>query len=266
MTADFLIKNNVTVEGNADAVTTIIFAHGFGTDKNSWDSVKEAFEADYRLVLFDNVGGGNSDPDAYSPIKYNTLHTYADDLLAIAEELDLTDAIVIAHSVSSMIALLAAVKKPQYFSKMVLIGASPRYLDDEGYTGGFNQPVLNDMFENMKNNYYAWVSGFSAAAMGNPDKPELGEAFASTLSVIRPDIALAVSKVIFESDMRNELGKLQKQTLLIQSHEDIAVPEAVAIYLNKNIPGSKLTYVNATGHFPHISAPQEIISAVKAFI
>lgn len=266
MTSDSLMKNNVTVEGNADAAATIIFAHGFGTDKNSWDSVKQAFSADYRLILYDNVGAGKSDPNAYSPIKYNTLTTYADDLIAIAEELALTDAIIIAHSVSSMISLLAAVKKPQYFSKMVLIGASPRYLDDENYTGGFNQLVLNDMYENMKNNYYAWVSGFSAAAMGNPDKPELGESFAKTLSEVRPDIALAVAKVIFESDIRAELGKLDKQTLLIQSHEDIAVPAEVAVYLNENIYNSTLTYVNATGHFPHISAPQEIISAIKAFI
>lgn len=266
MTAGSLIKNNVTVEGNADAVTTIIFAHGFGTDKNSWDSVKEAFKADYRLVLYDNVGGGNSDPDAYSPIKYNTLHTYADDLLAIAEELDLTDAIIIAHSVSSMIALLAAVKKPQYFSKMLLIGASPRYLDDEGYVGGFNPLVLNDTYQNMTNNYYAWVSGFSAAAMGNANQPELSQSFAKTLSAIRPDIALSVAKVIFESDIRSELGKLQKQTLLIQTHDDIVVPAEVAVYLNAHISNSTLTYVNATGHFPHISAPQEIISAIKAFI
>lgn len=266
MNSASLIKNNVTVEGNADAGTTIIFAHGFGTDKNAWNSVKKAFSADYKLVLYDNIGAGNSDPNAYSPIKYNALNTYADDLIAIAEELALTDAIVVAHSVSSMIALLAAVKKPQHFSKMVLIGASPRYLDDENYTGGFNQPVLNDMFDNMKSNYFAWVSGFSAAAMGNPDKPELGEAFAETLSAIRPDIALAVAKVIFESDIRSELSKLQKPTLLVQAHKDTAVPEAVAVYLHENISNSTLAYVNATGHFPHISAPQEIISAIKAFI
>ncbi|TDQ06330.1 alpha/beta fold hydrolase [Pedobacter metabolipauper] len=266
MSPSLIKKNNVTLEGNVNAGKTIIFAHGFGTDKTSWDIVKQAFAADYRLVLYDNVGGGNADPKAYSPLKYNTLNTYADDLLAIAKELDLKDAIVVGHSVSSMICLIAAVKAPQCFSKMILIGASPRYLDDDGYFGGFNQQVLNDMYENMTNNYYAWVSGFSAVAMANPDKPELGEGFAKTLAAIRPDIALSVAKVIFESDIRKELTKLNKPTLLIQTKEDIAVPAAVAEYLNENISGSTLTYVNATGHFPHISAPQEIISAIKAFI
>ncbi|WP_158799174.1 alpha/beta fold hydrolase [Pedobacter sp. L105] len=261
-----LKKNNVTIEGNTDSALTLIFANGFGTDTTSWDTVKKAFEEDYRLILYDNAGGGHADPKAYSPLKYNNLAPYADDLLTIIAELELKDVIVIAHSVSSMISLLAAIKAPQYFSKMVFIGASPRYLNDENYTGGFTQEALNDMYENMTNNYYAWVSGFSAAAMNNPDKPELSESFAKTLADIRPDIALAVSKVIFESDIRSELGKLQKETLLIQSHDDIAVPGVVAEYLHKNIVKSKLKYVNAIGHFPHISAPQEIVSAIKAFI
>lgn len=261
-------KNNVSIEGNPDAEQTIVFAHGFGTDQTAWKNVKIAFESDYRLVLFDNVGAGKADPDAYSPNKYSTLNTYADDLLAILEALNLFDVTVVAHSVSSMITLLAAVKAPERFSKLVFIGASPKYINDENsdYTGGFTQPALNSMYEAMTTNYYAWASGFSAVAMGNPDVPELGEEFAKTLASIRPDIALSVAKVIFESDVRDQLPNLDKQVLLVQSHEDIAVPPAVANYLNENISGSTLKYVQATGHFPHISAPQEIINVVKAFL
>ena len=261
-------KNSVSIEGNESAEKTIIFAHGFGTDQAAWNDVKQSFKDDYRLVLYDNVGAGNADPGAYSPIKYNTLNTYADDLLAIATDLKLNDAIVVAHSVSSMITLLASVKAPEYFSKLVFIGASPRYLNDEtqSYTGGFTQPVLDSMYSTMTTNYYAWVSGFSAAAMGNPENPELSQHFATTLSAIRPDIALSVAKVIFESDVRKELDKLNKNTLLIQSHEDIAVPAEVAEYLNKNIASSSLNFVNAKGHFPHISAPKEVIASIKSFI
>jgi len=261
-------KNNISVEGNLKAPKTLLFANGFGTDKTAWNEVKQAFKDDYRLILFDTVGGGNADPDAFSPIKYNKLNAYADDLTKIATELDLRDAVIIAHSVSSMIALLASVKAPEYFSKLVFIGASPRYLNDDGenYFGGFTQPALDNMYSAMTTNYYAWVSGFSSAAMGNPDKPELGAYFAGSLAAIRPDIALAVAKVIFESDVRPDLSKLQKQTLLLQSQSDIAVPAVVAWYLNKNISSSTLKFVDATGHFPHISAPREVIAAVKSFI
>jgi len=261
-------KNNINIEGNINATQTILFANGFGTDKTAWDEVKQAFKDDYRLIFFDSVGGGQSDLNAYSPIKYNTLNTYADDLVTIARELALQDAIIVAHSVSSMKALLASVKVPELFSKLVFIGASPRYLNDESndYIGGFNQPALDSMYEAMTTNYYAWASGFSSAAMGNPDKPELGERFAGTLSAIRPDIALAVAKVIFESDIRKDISKLQKPTLILQTQHDIAVPGEVATYLNKNINGSTLQYLDAEGHFPHISAPAEVIRAVKSFI
>jgi len=268
MTPTVRKKNNINIEGNVNASETLIFAHGFGTDQTAWEDVKKGFAEDYRLVLYDNIGGGKADPNAYSPIKYNTLHSYADDLWAIIADLQLVNVTVIAHSVSSMITLLAAIKEPQHFSKLVFIGASPRYLNDEveNYIGGFTQSALNNMYHTMTTNYYAWVSGFSAAAMRNPDHPELGEAFARTLGEIRPDIALSVAKVIFESDIRKELHKLDKPTLLIQAHDDIAVPSEVADYLNREIKNSELTYVNATGHFPHMSAPQEVISLIKSYI
>ena len=261
-------KNNIKIEGNLNASQTIVFAHGFGTDQTAWDQVKDAFTDDYRIVLYDNVGGGKADPAAYSPIKYGKLNAYADDMLAIAHEFDLQDAIVVAHSVSSMITLLASIKEPQYFKKAVFIGASPRYLNEEhtSYTGGFTQPALNSMYETMTTNYYAWVSGFSSAAMGNPQHPELGKEFARSLGAIRPDIALAVAKVIFESDIRTELPKYQKETLLLQTKHDIAVPFEVAIYLNKHLRNSTLNQIDAEGHFPHISAPAQVVAAIKSFI
>ncbi len=266
MNSELIKKHKISIEGNIEADQTIVFAHGFGTDQTAWDNVKKAFASDYRLLLYDNVGGGSADINAFSPIKYNSIFTYADDLLAISSDFELENAIIVAHSVSAMIALLAAVKAPHHFSKMIFIGASPRYLNDAGYVGGFTQEALDSMYETMRTNYYAWVSGFSAAAMGNADKPELGEGFAETLGAIRPDIALSVAKVIFESDVRHRLPEIKKEILLIHAHNDIAVPAEVAQYLNKNIPGSRLVFVDAEGHFPHISAPGEIISAIKSFI
>lgn len=266
MNAQVVKKNNVVIDGNVDAPNTIVFAHGFGTDQHAWANVKDAFRDDYKLVLYDNVGAGNADPEAFSPNKYAVISAYGDDLVDILKSLDLKDVIVVAHSVSSMATLYAAIKAPELIAKVIFISASPRYLNDENYIGGFEQDALNQMYETMTTNYYAWVSGFSAAVMGNPDKPELGEAFAKTLGAIRPDIALSVARVIFQSDIRSELSKLQKETLLVQPSDDLAVPREVAQYLNKHIVNSKLVVVNASGHFPHISAPDEVIAAIKSFI
>lgn len=260
------VKNNVKVTGNKHASTTMIFAHGFGTDQTAWDEVSAAFEADYRIIRYDNVGGGNADPAAYSFYKYTSLHPYADDLLMICEAFDVKDAIIVAHSVSSMIAILAGLRQPACFSQLVLLGASPRYLDDDGYHGGFTQNSLDELYRSMSTNYHAWVSGFAQAVMANPERPSLSEDFATGLYRLRPDVAQAVVKVIFQSDNRQYMPEVQHRTLIMQTKEDVAVPMDVAHYLHKNIANSELAIVDATGHFPHISAPAEVISLIKGFI
>ena len=261
-----IVKNNVNIIGNPNADETIIFAHGFGTDQTAWHAVADAFKNDYRIVLYDNVGAGNAQPEAYSSNRYSDLHSYSNDLLDICKVLNIKDAIMVAHSVSGMIATLTALKVPQYFKKIILVGASPRYRNDEGYTGGFEQSDLDGLYQAMDTNYFAWVSGFSSMAMANADRPELAQSFASSLSAIRPDIAQAVARVIFQSDHLNDVPHLQKPTLIVQSEEDIAVPLEVAQYLHKNIENSTMVVVKATGHFPHISAPTQIIDAIKEFL
>jgi sigma-B regulation protein RsbQ len=262
MEMNVLKRHNVTVMGAGEQ--TLMFAHGFGTDQSAWGQVADAFKDKYRIVLFDNMG--KTDPELFSPYKYDSLQPYADDLVEITKTLGLKDVILIGHSVSGMVGLLSILKEPGLFSRLVMVGASPRYLNDTGYVGGFEQADLDGFYNAMETNYYAWVGGFAPAAMTYPDKPELADGFAATLTEIRPDIAQSVSRTIFQSDYRSELPKLKLPTLIIQSSNDIAVPQAVGEYLHKNIAGSKLVQVSATGHFPHISAPGQVIEAIREFI
>lgn len=264
--SNLLKRSNVTVIGNGDSSQTMIFAHGFGTDQTVWSKVVEAFLSDFRVVLYDNVGGGRSDPDAFSPNKYSSLHAYANDLIDICSALQIKDGIMVGHSVSGMIALLAAIKAPQYFSKLVLIGANSRYLNEGEYTGGFEQADLDALYQAMSTNYQAWASGFSRIAMANPESPQLAEHFAQTLGAIRPDIAQSVARVIFQSDYRDQLHKLEKPTLLLQAKEDVAVPLQAAEYLHQHIKGSRLEVIDATGHFPHVSAPHAVTAAIQRFL
>jgi sigma-B regulation protein RsbQ len=164
-----------------------------------------------------------------------------------------------------MIGLLAAIEEPERFRKLMLLGASPRYLNDGDYRGGFEQADIDGLYEAMAANYHAWVSGFAPFAMGNADKPELARHFAETLSEIRPDIALAVARIIFQSDHRADLGKLTVPTLVVQSMSDAAVPMAVGEYLASHIPNAELLVLDATGHLPHLSAPDAVTAAIRAF-
>nr|WP_295871164.1 alpha/beta hydrolase [uncultured Chitinophaga sp.] len=265
---DLSKKHNIHFAGNPHAGKTLVFGHGFGVDQQSFSQIVPAFEQDYRIILYDNAGGGQADLSSYSYQRYETLEGYVTDLTAIMALAQGTPATFIGHSVSGMIGLMAANRQPHLFDKLVLIGSSPRYLDDQptSYTGGFNEAALQSLFEAMQTNYEAWVIGFSPQAMRNADRPELADQFARSLQALRPDIALAVAKAIFFLDHRKELPKVTKPTLIIQTANDIVVPAVVSEYMERHIPGSKRITINAQGHFPQISAPGEIIAALQSFV
>ena len=260
MAISIIQRNNIQQLGEGEK--TIIFAHGFGSDQTAWRHQAAAFSAHYRIILFDHVGAGKSDFAAYSPRRYSSLYGYAEDLLDICAQLKLTDSILVGHSVSGMISLLAALVQPNCFSKLIFISASPRYLNDVGYHGGFEQSDLNELYKAMSTNYYAWAIGFAPIVMATQDKPELAQDFAKTLSAIRPDIAQAVARVIFQSDHRSELSRLNVPTFILQASNDIAVPAEVGQYMADKIPKSTLINISAKGHLPHISAPDVVNDAI----
>ncbi|QJB30210.1 alpha/beta hydrolase [Chitinophaga oryzae] len=265
---DLSKKHNIHFTGNPQAGKTLVFGHGFGVDQQSFSQIVPAFEHDYRIILYDNAGGGQSDLSSYSYERYETLEGYVTDLTAIMALAQGTPATFIGHSVSGMIGMMAANRQPHLFDKLVLIGSSPRYLDDApaSYTGGFDEAALQALFDAMQTNYEAWVIGFSPLAMRNEDRPELAEQFARSLQALRPDIALAVARAIFFLDHRMELPRVTRPTLIIQTANDIVVPAVVSEYMEQHIPGSKRIKINAQGHFPQISAPGEIITALRSFV
>jgi sigma-B regulation protein RsbQ len=265
MSMESIVKrNNVQIIGNGEQV--LLFAHGFGCDQQSWKYIVDSFTNDYKVVLFDYVGSGKSDLTQYNSAKYSSLNGYAQDILDICEALHLKDAIFVGHSVSSMIGLLAAIKQPAYFKKLVFIGPSPRYLNDADYKGGFERADLENLFEFMDSNYLGWSSTLAPAIMGNPDRPELGEFLTGSFCSNDPDIAREFARVTFFSDNRADLGKLRVKSLTLQCSDDIIAPLQVGNYVNKHIPDNLLVVMRATGHCPHISEPEETISAIKAFI
>jgi sigma-B regulation protein RsbQ len=257
-------RNNVSVWG--DGGTPMLFAHGYGCDQNVWRFVAPAFAPTHRLVLFDHVGAGQSDLSAYSRSKYSTLQGYADDILEICRELDLHDVVFVGHSVSSMIGILAAIAEPEMFSALVLVGPSPRYIDDEGYVGGFSREDIDELLDFQQSNYLGWSSTMAPLIMGNADRPELGEELTNSFCRTDPEIARQFAAVTFLSDNREDLGKLQVPTLILQCSEDVIAPNEVGDYVHAHIPDSSLVTLRATGHCPHLSAPDETITAIRSFL
>ncbi|QYG92294.1 alpha/beta hydrolase [Iamia sp. SCSIO 61187] len=258
-------RNNVVASGVADG-QPMVFAHGFGCDQHMWRHVVPAFEDRFRTVVFDHVGFGRSDLDAFDPERHGSLQGYADDLLEVCAELGLERVILVGHSVSAMIALRAAITAPEVFDRLVLVCPSPRYIDDDGYVGGFSEADIDDLLAALDDNYLGWSSAMAPVIMGTPDRPELGEELTNSFCRTDPAIARAFARVTFLSDSRPDLPRVTVPTLVLQSREDVIARPVVGAYVHENIPDSEMVVLDAVGHCPNLSAPDETVAAIEAFV
>jgi len=259
-----LIRNNVIENGKGSRA--MVFAHGFGCDQNMWRFVAPAFEGDFRTILFDHVGAGRSDLRAYDPEKYASLHGYADDIVEIGRELGLKNAVFVGHSVSAVIGALASIKAPDLFECLIMVGPSPRYIDDGDYRGGFSAHEIDELLASLDDNHMGWSAAMAPAIMGNPDRPELGEELTNSFCRTDPQIAKQFARVTFTSDNRVDLPKVTARTLILQCKDDIIASEQVGEYVHQHVTGSELVILDATGHCPNLSAPREVIAAIRAFV
>lgn len=264
MTRDVLVRNNVRVFGNG--TQPMLFAHGFGCDQNMWRFMTPHFEQDYKIVLMDYVGSGKSDLTAYDPDRYGNLDGYAQDVLEVVHALNLRDVIFVGHSVSGMIGVLAANSEPDRFDRLVLIGPSPRYINDPPYVGGFERSDIEGLFEMMDRNFIGWANFMAPAIIKNPERPELGQELTESFCSTDPVIARRFAEATFLSDNRNDLGNVSIPSLILQCADDMVAPGEVGEYVHRNMPGSTLRNMKATGHCPHMSHPDETVALMKEFL
>jgi sigma-B regulation protein RsbQ len=257
-------RNNVVLTGRDDA-PVVMLAHGFGCDQNMWRLVAPGLAKDFRVLAFDHVGSGRSDLSAWQPERYATLDGYADDVLEMCRELDLRQIVFVGHSVSAMIGALAAIREPDRFSKLILLGPSPRYVDDAGYRGGFSQADIEELLESLDSNYLGWSAAMAPVIMGNPERPELGEELTNSFCRTDPQIARAFARTTFLSDNRADLARITVPTLVLQCSRDVIAPPEVGAFVHAQIPGSQLVTLPATGHCPQLSAPEATLAAIAAF-
>jgi sigma-B regulation protein RsbQ len=260
-----LERNAVRVSG-VPGGRPIVFLHGFGCDQGMWRFVAPDFEVDHRVVLYDQVGSGNSDLSAYDPEKYGSLRGYASDLVEVCRALELSDVVFVGHSVSAMIGVLAFQQAPELFGALVMVGPSPRYVNDGDYTGGFSRTDIAGLLDSLESNHLGWSAQMAPVIMGNPDRPELGEELTNSFCRTDPEIAHRFARVTFLSDNRADLATVTVPTLVLQCTDDVIAPEVVGRYVHEAIPGSVFTKLAATGHCPNLSAPEETTAAIRAFL
>jgi sigma-B regulation protein RsbQ len=258
-------RNNITEYGPA-AGRPIVFAHGFGCSQEAWRNVLPFFTDEYRVIAFDHVGAGGSDPAAYDRGKYDTIDGYAADVLDILNELDLHDVVYVGHSVSAMVGVVASVHAPERFGALVLVGPSPRYTDDGDYRGGFSQADIDGLIEALDANYLGWSNAMAPVIIGNPGRPELGDELTASFCRVDPTVARQFARVTFLSDNRRDLPKVSVPTLVLQAADDVIAPTQVGEYVHEHIPGSELRMLSAHGHVPNLSEPAEVAAEIRDFL
>lgn len=264
MSTVLLDRHRVRVSGAGPL--TMVFAHGFGTTQQSWRAQVAAFRDSYRVVRFDLAGALRTDAPGFDMVRYASLTGYVDDLLEILAALDLGDVIYVGHSMSGMIGLLAARAQPARFQHLICISTSPRYLNEDGYVGGFTQADLDTLYTAMAQDYGRWALSFAPQMMGVSEQPQLVRDFYRSLRTLSPAIAQLVVRTIFQSDYRAILPEVPTPTLLLQSTDDPAVPPSVGQYLVKALPRATLHEIAGSGHFPQLSAPESVNSAIYAYL
>ena len=259
-------RNNVQIRGSG--TRPMLFAHGFGCDQSMWRYVAPAFEQDYQVVLFDYVGCGKSDWSAWKAERYGTLEGYAQDVLDVVEAYDLRDVVFVGHSVSSMIGLLAAARAPERFSRLVLIGPSPCYVNDPdaGYVGGFERKDLEGLLDLMEKNYVGWAAFLAPVVMKNTERAELVQELQASFCATDPRVTRAFARTTFLSDNRTDVPRVRVPSLILQCSDDAVAPEAVGAWMHANLPQSALATMRATGHCPHMSHPGETIALMREYL
>lgn len=262
---DIISRNNVTRMGRADG-QPMLFAHGFGCDQNMWRLVTPAFENEHRIILFDYVGCGKSDLASYSAERYGSLDGYAQDVLDVCAVLDLRDVILVGHSVSGMVGLLASLREPERFAELILVCPSARYINDGSeYVGGFERADIEGLLDVMEKNYLGWASFLAPVVMKNTDRPELARELEESFCSTDPEIARRFAEVTFFSDNRTDLPHASVPSLILQCSDDAIAPLEVGAYLERHLPRSTLRVLEATGHCPHMSHPDETIRAIREY-
>lgn len=263
---DILRRNNVRVLGDSGPV--LLYAHGFGCNQTMWSRITPAFAGSHRQVLFDYVGSGQSDLNAFSLARYSTLDGYAQDVLEVCDALGLTqDVVFIGHSVSATIGLLASINRPALFDRLVLLGPSPCFLNHPpGYMGGFERTDLEGLLDLMEQNYMGWASYLApivaGAGGGEAVAGELATSFCST----DPVIARSFAEATFFADNRDDLRRVSRPCLVLQHARDTLAPLSVGDYVHAHLRGSELEVLNVDGHCAHMSDPDPVIDAIRRYL
>jgi len=260
MSSDILQRHNVKVIGHGQPA--VVLAHGFGCDQRMWRFIAPELARHHQVVLFDYMGCGQSDIRHWTPAHYQSLGDHARDLNEIIDALGLSRVVLIGHSMSASIGVLACVARPELYQRLIQIGPNPCFINQGEYVGGFERADIMDLLDLMDRNMIGWANFFAPFAMKNDDRPELGDELKRSICQGEPDIVKQLARQVFMADVRAWLPKVSVPSVILQCADDTVAPPSVGDYLQQHLPDAVLHRLRATGHCPHMSHPEETLAVL----
>ncbi len=265
MPADIVRRFNVQVRGEGSQ--TLVFAHGFGCDQRMWRFVAPQFEATHRVVLFDLVGSGRSDPAAYDDTRHGSLQGYADDVIDMLDALGEERVDFVGHSASSVIGMLACIARPERFRRLMMVAPSPRFLNDPpAYHGGFERADLEGLFDLMEANHFGFANFLAPLAMGAQSPPEATAELEAGLCALDPRTARRFARLVFLVDCREQLPRVAVPSMILQCLHDSIAPREVGQFMHRAMPRSTLVELDAAGHLPHVTHPEHTTRILRQYL
>ncbi|HEX2894248.1 MAG TPA: alpha/beta hydrolase [Marmoricola sp.] len=257
--------HRVTVRG-ASTRPALVLLHGYGCDQTMWDRLLPFLEDDHLIVTYDQAGCGAAGREAYDPVRHASLTGYAEDLIAICDELGFDEVVVVGHSAAAMMGVLAHLKAPDLVAGLVMVAPTPRFVDEPPYVGGFSRQQIDDLLAGITVDFGRWARTVAPAFLDHAEHPDVAAELTAALLRMDPDIAADFARVAFLSDTRRELPAIECPTLVIQATHDPLVPGQVGEFVHDQVPGSSYTTVESHGHFPHATDPERTATAIKRFL
>lgn len=251
----------------------IVLVHGWGLHGGVWRELAGRLAASFRVLLPDLPGHGRS-PAA------NGDFTLADVVAELQGHMT-APAVWVGWSLGALVALTAARHFPQRVSRLVLIGATPKFVQAPDWPCAMPPQTLAQFARDLEGDYRATLVRFLSLQMGSGDVQGCTSAASagSARAAVRhlramlmehgePEPAALRSGLqwLANTDLRADLPAITAPALVLHGQHDRLVPPAAAEFLARQLPAARLALIPSAGHAPFLSHPDATWSALTEFL
>ena len=222
-----------------------------------WSSVRDRLAQHFRLHLVDLPGHGSSPAHGSG-----TLQSMVD---KVAEILPVS-CTVCGWSLGGQVAAGLALCVPERVNKLVLISATPCFVNRQDWRWGMETTMLQLFMENLRRDYATTLSRFLTLQVsgGSDTKAMLAQLRANFFQGNEPDEAAlqAGLQILLTTDLRTKIKSIQQPVILLHGENDVITNPAAAKWMNQQLQNSKLIMLPYCGHAPFLSHPDQFIAGI----